>query len=144
MQDIYNSVVLKRGLSPVSSSSDSGLTTEIIDMQGYHSALLGILTGSIGDADVTFAVTVAESDNSNMSSSSAVASANIVGGSLTDAGFRYDDDNEVRKLLIRPTKRYIQATITPTGNSSSPSAALLAAFWQLIGAQYQPTTQPAA
>lgn len=140
MKDLYNSIVHKRGLSPVSVSDNTAQTTAIIDTQGYQAVMFSELIGAVADADATFAVTVAESVNSNMSSSSAVAADNMI-GSLVEASFQFDDDNEVRKLLVKPTKRYVQLTITPTGNAS---AALLAVGVQLIGSQYLPVTQPAA
>mgnify|MGYP000202069513 CR=1 FL=1 len=140
MTDIYNNTVLKRALSPVSVSDNTAQVTQIIDTQGYKGVMFGILAGSIADADVTFAVTVSENDANQTSGATGVADANMV-GTTTLAGFQFDDDNEVRKILVYPTKRYVFMTITPTGNAS---AALLAAFAQLVGATYLPTTQPAA
>jgi hypothetical protein len=140
MKDLYNSIVLKRGLSPVSVADNTAQTTQIIDTQGYEGVLFSELLGSLADADATFAFTVAESVNSNMSSPSAVPAANMV-GTLAESSFQFDDDNEVRKLLVYPTKRYVQATITPSGNAS---AAVLAVGVQLIGGKYLPVTQPTA
>ena len=140
MPDLFNSTVLKRAISPVSVADNTALTSQIIDTQGYEAVLFGILIGSVADADATFAVTVAESVNANMSSPSAVAADNLV-GTLVGAGFQFDDDNEVRKIQVNNTKRYVQLTITPTGNAS---AALIAAVAQLIGGKYLPTIQPAA
>lgn len=140
MQDLYNNTVLKRALSPVSVSDNTAQTTQIIDTQGFGGVMFGILIGSVADADTTFAVTAAESDASNMSGSNAIDSSKMI-GTLALAGFQYDDDNEVRKILFFATKRYVQVTITPTNNAS---AALLAAFAQLIEPTYAPITQPAA
>ncbi len=138
MNDLYNSVLWKRGLSPVSDADNTALTTQILDTKGFAGAFLLLLTGSIADADATFAVTLAESDASNMSGSNAVDSSKVVGGTLTAAGFQFDDDNEIRKLLVMSTKRYIQATITPTGNAS---AALVAGAWGLVDPKYAAVTQ---
>lgn len=140
MLDLYNNTVLKRGLSPVSVSDNTAQTTQIIDTQGYEAVLFGILAGSIADADATFAVTVNESDDSGMSGATAVAANNLI-GTTAGAAFQFDDDNEVRKIEVIPSKRYVQMTITPTANAS---AALLAAFALLIGANYLPVTQPAS
>lgn len=138
--DLYNNTVLKRALSPVSVADNTAQTTQIIDTKGYDAVMFGILTGSIADADTTFTVLVQESDASNMASATDVSDDNLIG---TEAGaaFQFDDDNEVRKIQVNPTKRYVQMTITPANNAS---AALLAVFAQLIGANYLPVTQPAA
>lgn len=140
MKDIYNNTVLKRALSPVSVADNTAQVTEIIDTKGFGAVMLGILTGSIADADATFAVTAAESDASNMSGSTAIATDSLI-GTLAGAGFQFDDDNEVRKVLAVPTKRYVRFTITPSNNAS---AALLAAFALLVAPTYAPVTQPAA
>lgn len=138
--DIFNSTVLKRALSPVSVADNTAQVTQIIDTQGYKGVMFGILTGSIADADTTMAVTVSENDVNSTSGATGVADVNMV-GTTTLAGFQFDDDNEVRKILVYPSKRYVFATITPSNNAS---AALLAAFAQLVGPTYLPTTQPAA
>jgi hypothetical protein len=140
MLDIYNNALLKRALSPVSVADNTAQTTQWIDTKGYGAALFGILTGSVADADATFAVDAKESDNSDGSSSSDVATDNLIGTEAL-AAFQFDDDNEVRKLLVRPSKRYVALTITPTGNAS---AALLAAFALLVQPKYAPVTQTAS
>jgi hypothetical protein len=140
MKDIYNNTVLKRALSPVSVSDNTAQVSQIIDTKGFGAVLFGILIGSVADADATFAVTADESDASDLSGSNSVAAANMV-GTLALAGFQFDDDNEVRKILITPGKRYVRITITPTGNAS---AAVLAAFAQLVAPTYAPVTQPVA
>lgn len=140
MKDLYNNTVLKRAISPVSVADNTAQTTQIIDTKGFGAVMLGILLGSIADADATFAVTATESDASNMASATAIATDSLI-GTLAGAGFAFDDDNEVRKVLAVPTKRYVQFTITPTSNAS---AALLAAFAILVQPQYLPVTQPTA
>jgi hypothetical protein len=137
MLDHYNNALLKRAISPVSVADNTAQTTQIIDTQGFGGVLFGILIGSVADADATFAVTAAESDASNMSGSNAIDTSKMV-GSLTLAGFQFDDDNEVRKILFFATKRYVQLTITPSNNAS---AAVLAAFAQLVEPTYAPITQ---
>jgi hypothetical protein len=138
--DLYNNTVLKRALSPVSVADNTAQTTQIIDTKGFDSVLFGIMIGSVADADATFTVLVQESDDSGMSGATNVADENLI-GTEAGAGFQFDDDNEVRKIQVNQTKRYVQMTITPANNAS---AAVLSAFAQMIGAQYLPVTQPAA
>ena len=127
MKDLFSKVKLVRAISPVSVGDDTAQVSEILDRTGFESVMLGILTGSIGDSNATFAVLLEESDNADMSGGNAVADGDLHGTEAL-AGFQYDDDNECRKLGYRGTKRYLRATITPSGNGS---AALIAAFWQL-------------
>lgn len=145
MRDGLSSKLLKRVISPVSVADDTPQVGQIIDHQGYSKATYGILTGSIGDAAATFAVLLEEGDESDLSDAAAVADADMISQGAnapeTDAAFDQGDDNEVRKLGYRGTKRYTRLTITPSGNLT---AALLAAFCVLEGAAQEPVTQTAS
>lgn len=126
-----------RAISPVSVSDNTAQVSQIIDTLGFHGLEFLIATGSIADADATFAVTIQESDDSGMSGATDVASTNL-DGTLAAAGFQYDDDNETRKIGIKElTKRYVQLTITPSGNTS---AALLSCIALLHSPRKAPTT----
>lgn len=123
MRDLYNNVAVRRAISPVSVADTTAAVSQIIDMQGFQSLTFVIATGSIADADATFAVLVEDSDSSDLSNNVAVPDDQLLG---TEAGaaFQFDDDNEVRKIGYRGFKRYVRLTITPTANAS---AALISA-----------------
>lgn len=145
MKDSINNLLLKQVISPASVADNTAQVGTVIDRQGYDSVMFGILTGSIADADATFAVLLEESDASG-SGFSAVADVDMLSqtsGSApeTAAGFQFDDDNEVRKIGYLGIKRYLRLTITPANNAS---AALLAAFALLGRAHVQPVTQSAS
>lgn len=144
MKNFYENKVLKRAISPVSVSDNTAQTSIILDSRGYEALLFGILIGSVADADATFAATYAESNavDSESAPTSLTGGTAVPAGQITGSGaFQFDDDNEVRKQLVVPTKRWVQLTITPTGNAS---AAVIAAFAELLGGKYLPATQPAA
>jgi len=143
MKDLTNNVHVKRVLSPVSSADNTALVGEIIDRQGFDSLTYLIAIGSIGDADATFTVLLEESDAANMSGAAAVADADLLGTEAL-AGFQFDDDNETRKLGYVGGKRYTRLTITPAGNSGTPSAALLGAVALLGHPALVPTANPPA
>lgn len=143
MKDLANVITPKRVLSPVSTDADTALVGEIIDKKGFESVTYVIATGSIGDANATFTVLLEESDSSNMASASAVADADLIGTEAL-AAFQYDDDNETRKLGYIGSKRYTRLTITPSGNSGTPSGALLSAVAILGHPQIAPTANPPA
>lgn len=124
MKIFNDSIRVDRAISPVSVADTTAQVSQIIDTAGFHGLEFVIATGSIADADATFAVTLDEGDVSNLSDAASVASANL-DGTLAAAGFQFDDDNETRKIGIKElTKRYYRLTITPTANAS---AALLSA-----------------
>lgn len=135
-KDLHNNIDVRRVISPVSVSDDTAQVGEIIDHQGFDAAEYLIATGSIGDANATFAALLEESDNSDLSSGNAVADADLIGTEAL-AGFQYDDDNETRKLGYKGNKRYTRLTITPSGNGS---AALLAAVCVLGAPSQVPVT----
>jgi hypothetical protein len=126
-----------RAISPVSVGDNTAQVSQIIDTMGFFGLEFLIATGSIADADATFAVTLDEGDAANLSDAASVATANI-DGTLALAGFQFDSDDGVRKIGIKElTKRYYRLTITPTGNAS---AALMSAIALLFAPRKAPTS----
>ena len=143
MKDLANVITPKRVLSPVSTDADTALVGQIIDKKGFESVTYVIATGSIGDANATFTVLLEESDAAAMGDATAVADADMIGTEVL-ASFQFDDDNECRKLGYIGSKRYTRLTITPSGNSGTPSGALLSAVAILGHPQIAPTANPPA
>jgi L-rhamnose isomerase len=146
MRDLISNIQVKRALSPVSVADNTAQVSQIIDRQGFDSLSFLILIGAVADADTTFAVLVEEGDASNLSDAAAVADADLISqlygtAPETAAGFQFDDDNEVRKIGYRGTKRYVRLTITPANNAS---AALLAAVALLGHPEHAPVIQATA
>jgi hypothetical protein len=138
MKDLLNAIAVRRAISPVSVADNTAQVSQIIDRQGYDGLTFLIATGSLADADATFAVTMAESDDSGMSGSNTVAAADII-GSTTLASFQFDSDDSTRKIGYKGSKRYVTLTITPSNNSS---AGLMSAVAVLSGAALKPTSNP--
>lgn len=138
MRDLHNNIHVLRVISPVSVADNTAQVGQIIDRLGYHSLEYLIATGSIADADATFAVLLEESDDSGMSGATAVADADLIGTEAL-AGFQFDDDNETRKLGYKGNKRYTRLTITPSANAS---AAVLCAVAVLGHPGSAPTANP--
>jgi hypothetical protein len=135
MRDLMNNIDVKRAISPVSVADNTATVSEIIDTTGYKSLTFVIATGSLADADATFAVLVEDGDNASLTDNAAVADAELVGTEAL-AAFAFGDDNECRKIGYRGAKRYVRMTITPSNNAS---AALIAAV-----AVLEPNVLPAA
>lgn len=127
MKDLYNNLACDLGTAPVAQATDNtAVASAVIDMQGYESLLFIIILGALADADATFTVLVEEDDAVGMGTATEVADVDL---EPTEAimSFDFADDNSVRRMGIRPTKRYVQVTITPasnTGNWMFASAAI--------------------
>jgi hypothetical protein len=116
MKDLHSGYEVAKALAPSSTSDNTALVGSIIDLQNAVGCEILLSSGSLVDADATFAVTIDEGNASNLSGSNAVAAADLI-GSLPAITFA--DDNAVWKFGYKGTKRYIRITITPTGNASA-------------------------
>jgi hypothetical protein len=131
VRDMAHNLQVKKCISPSTSDNDTPLVGSIIDRLGYESLTYIIAIGAVADSDVVFTVLLEESDDSGMSGANAVADADMISQTSgtapeTAAGFRYDDDNEVRKLGYIGNKRYTRLTITPDGNTEYSFCAISA------------------
>lgn len=104
-------------ISPAAAGTDNTpIVGNIVSGAGYDSLTYVIVTGGLTDVNATFAVTLDESDNSDMSGS--VAATQFTGTGLAGASFTFAADNSVRKLGYLGSKAYTRLTITPSGNDS--------------------------
>lgn len=126
MKDMFNQIKLVRALSPVNVGGNVAQVSEIVDRAGFDACTFAILTGGLSDSDATFTVLLEESENSNFSSSNAVADSDLIG---TEAGasFIFSDDNQQRKLGYKGNKRYLRLTITPANNAAATAGTVIAA-----------------
>lgn len=139
MRDITNGLDLKRAISPQAARTDNtAIVSTAADLLGYDGAMLAINIGANTDTNVTFAVLIEDSDNN---SSWAAVADEYLNGTEALAGFQFDDDNELRKIGYSGIKRYLRATITPSGNDSGNI--FVSAEW-VLRALRQPTANPPA
>lgn len=140
MRDLANHIHVKPAIAPVAARTDNtAIVSAILDTLGWGSAMLALVTGTNTDANATFAVLLEESNDSGMSGAAAVDDKDMIGTEAL-AGFQYDDDVECRKLGYIGSKRYIRATVTPSGNDSGNI--FLAGMWVLGHPSSQPTANP--
>lgn len=137
--DLMNRLAPARAISPVSVADNTAQVSQILDTQGLCAIALIIALGSIADADATFTVLIEEGDASDMSDAAAAPDSVLLGTEAL-AGFQFDDDNALRKIGYIGSKRYLRATITPSGNAS---AAFISAIW-LGTPEDQPAPNPPA
>ncbi|MCA3254937.1 MAG: hypothetical protein INF91_04880 [Alphaproteobacteria bacterium] len=125
MRDLYSHVAVLTAIAAASVADNTPAVSAIIDTRGYDSLTFVLGIGAVGDADATFAVLVEDGDQANLADAAAVDDSELLGTEAA-AGFRFDDDNETRKIGYIGHKRYVRLTITPTGNASAALISVLA------------------
>lgn len=117
MLDLHHDIEVRRLISPdEGAGSDVAKVSQKIDLANVAACEVVIATGTLADANATFAVLIEDSvDNSNFDP---VDDAYLLG---TEAGasFTFDDDDEVRKIGYIGPRRYLRVTITPTNNTGA-------------------------
>jgi hypothetical protein len=137
MRDLMNRLHFKQAF--FTAATDNTASSGSLDLQGYDSVVLLINTGTLADADATFAVTFKESATGAFSGEeNDVAAAELL-GTLALASFTFADDNKCFKIGYRGGKRYVKAIVTPSANGS---AANLCATWVLGAPHDAPTPNP--
>jgi hypothetical protein len=119
MRDMMNNIHPVPAIAPVVVTDTTAQVSAIIDLQNYDSCTFVIATGTLADADATFAVTLDHGDASNLSDAAAVTAATGLVGTLALAGFTFADDGECRKVGYTGVKRYVRLTITPSANTGN-------------------------
>ena len=138
MKDMLNLVHPVRAISPVSVADTTAQVSAIVDRQGYEGLTFLIAIGAVADPDATFTVHLDHGSAADLSDSALVPAVDLL-GTTTLAGFRFDDDNETRKIGYRGIKRYVRLTITPVNNAA---AALISATALLGHPALVPTANP--
>lgn len=118
-KDLFNNIHPVIAIAPVTISDGTAQVSAAIDTKGYESVTFLIATGTLADADATWAVTVKDGDTSTQNAHSAVADTFLLGTEAL-AGFAFGDDSEVRKIGYVGGKRYVSIEIDDvTANSGS-------------------------
>ena len=140
-RDLLSNIEPKRAISPAAAVTDNTpFVSQIIDTAGFDSLTIVINTGSLADADATFAVTMTEGNDSALADGAAVDASQILGG-LANASFDFSADNKVFMVGYAGIKRYVQLTITPSNNAGN---AFISAVAILGHPAVAPTTNPPA
>jgi hypothetical protein len=106
---------------------------------GYGSATLALVTGTETDTNATFVTLLEESNDPAMAGANTVAATDMIGTPAL-ASFQFDDDIECRKLGYIGSKRYLRATVTPSGNDAGNI--FLAGMWVQGHPASAPTANP--
>lgn len=127
-KDLSNNVTPKIAIAPVTISDGTALVSNVIDTLGYESVTFLISTGTLADADATWAVTVKDGDTNSQGAHTAVDDKFLIGTEAA-AGFAFGDDGEARKIGYVGAKRYVSIEIDDvvanTGSAPFSVVALL-------------------
>jgi hypothetical protein len=117
------------------SSASTEQLTAVFDMRGVEQILFVIITGTISDADATYAVSVYHGNTVNSETSptsitdSALAPDDVLMGTEAAASFTFADDAGTRVIGYYPGKgtgrRWVRLGVTPTGDAGSLPLAVL-------------------
>lgn len=141
MRDLASNINVKSAIVPVAARTDNtAIVSTILDTQGFNSAVLALTIGTNTDTNATFAVLLEESNDSGMSGANAVADGDLIGTEALAGFTAADDDTKARKLGYIGHKRYIRATVTPSGNDSGNI--FLAGVWVQGHPLSAPTANP--
>ena len=118
-------------IPPVIPTDNTAQVGAWIDRSGFDSLTFAILTGTLADADATFAVLVEEASAADQSDNAAVADGDMLSFAAgvapeTAASFTFAADNATRKVGYIGGKQYVRITITPAANSSAAPMAAVA------------------
>lgn len=125
MRDMMNNIHTVPAIAPVVVTDNTAQVSAIIDLQNYDACTFVITTGTLADADATFAVTMDHGNAANLSDAAAVPAADLV-GTYALAGFTFADDGETRKIGYVGARRYVRLTVTPSGNAGNAPLAAIA------------------
>lgn len=124
-RDLHSTLSYQRAISPqTQTNSDAPLVGQWIDMADQLGLEFVIATGQLTDTNVTFAVTMDESDDQATITAVAafdmlpVPNNNVATSALAQAAFTFATDDSVQRIGYVGTKRYVRLTITPTGNDA--------------------------
>ena len=123
MVDDFSLVAITRAISPTRVANDTPLVSEVIDIGKYRSLLFAISTGTLADADATFAALVEYSEDGVTFEA---CPDDYLIGTESGASFTFADDDETRKIGYIGPRRYVRLTITPTNNGGNADIAAVA------------------
>lgn len=115
MKDLHNNLKGITALSPRTISSNTTTVGSIIDLKGFNSVEFFVSSGTLTDG--AYAILLEESDDSGLSGSNTVADENLLGTEAA-AGFALADDNLVKKVGYKGSKRYVRLSVVSTSVSS--------------------------
>lgn len=139
MRDLYHNVLAAQVLNPINSTATK--TSSTIDTQGFNALSVVFALGLSADTlsgSVYWTLTLQHSDDG--STFTPVAATDCSSGTYTIAVNATTADRQAYSIGYLGTKRYVQATATPTG--STPSGMPIGIVALKGSAGYRPVVTP--
>lgn len=125
MFDLASTIGAQVAITPRVVTDNTAAVGEVIDTAGFHILAFVIATGTLADADATFAVLVEHGDEAGGGDMAAAPDGDLI-GTEAEAGFTFAADAETRKIGYIGGKRNVRLTVTPSGNSGNAPIAAVA------------------
>lgn len=123
-RDLHNNIEPKVALNSAAIASNTTTDgTNIIDTAGFESVEFLLLSGSLTDGTYTPVITAG--DASDLSDGAAAPAGDLI-GTIAAATFAAADDNKVKRVGYKGSKRYVRLDITSAGVTSGGSLSALA------------------
>lgn len=97
MRDMLSEIQPIPSISPQVETGNNALVGAIVGRQGFGALTYVIVTGTLADADATFAVLLEHGDDAALSDAAEVPDAQL-NGTEALAGFAFGDDDATRKI----------------------------------------------
>ena len=124
--ELHNSLQYTLLDGPVSGAADNvARVGTVVDMKDHHALEFIICLGTLTTSAAGFTVLV-ESSATNFGAEGGVADVDLLGTEVL-ASFDGDDDDQIKRIGYKGTKRYVRMTITPDTNSGAWLMCVLAA-----------------
>lgn len=120
-RDLFNRIKVVALVPPAAAvTNDTAIVSNIIDMAGYESCVLALVTGTDADADAVMSLKVEHGDVANLSDAASVAASDLqidsalaaTPGAGNQAAYDFSNDGVGFKIGYKGSKRYIRITET--------------------------------
>lgn len=129
MRDLHNNVSATVALHTTAISSSTTTAGVIIDRAGFRSLEFAILAGTLTDG--TYTPKIEEGDESDLSDAATVDASDLL-GTIADATLAATDDNKVKRIGYKGSKRYVRLSETSASVSTGGTISAVA----LLGGPY--------
>lgn len=122
-RDLHNNIEPKVALNSAAITTNTTTNGVIVDTAGFESVEFVILSAALTDG--TYTPSITEGDASDLSGGSATATADLI-GTVAGATFAATDDNTVKRIGYKGSKRYVRLNLTSAGTTSGGTLGAIA------------------
>jgi len=117
--DLHNDYRYLPLFTPKAAVTDNtAQVSAVIDLQNALGCELVLVTGTLSDADATFATLVEHGDAADFSDAATVPAEDLI-GLASGANFTFASDGKAIKIGYKGTKGRLRVTVTPANNTGN-------------------------